>query len=98
MASREEASLQPRRCSAALRVVLDSARTAPRVRVDARTAPRTYRRVLRECAGSRPLQPAAKLATQRRIALLTSYALRALVAVDVFSNCVFRLSFEHAYG
>ena len=112
MASREEASVQPRRCSAALRVVLDRARTAPRVRIAACTAPRvrseactvprtyrrvcaaaprTYRRVLPECAaGSRPLQRA----TQRRIALLTSHKSR---AVDLFSTCVFRLSFEHVY-
>jgi len=42
------------------------------------------------------MQP-AKLATQRRIALRTSHKSRALVAVDVFSTCVFRLSFEHFY-
>ena len=95
------------RCSAALRVVLDRARTARLARSDAGTAPRTYRRVcaaaprtyrrvLRECAGSRPLHP-PKLATQRRIALLTSHKSRALVAVDLFSTCVFRLSFGHVY-
>ena len=98
MASREEASVQPRRCSAALRVVLDRARTVPRLaRIDACTNPRTYRRVLPECAGSKPLLQPVKLATQRRIALRTSHKSRALVAVDVFSTCVFRLSFEHFY-
>ena len=108
MAFREEASLQPRRCSAALRVVLDRARTAPRVRIDACTAPRTYRRVcaaaprtyrrvLPECAGSKPLLQPVKLATQRRIALRIRTNLRALVAVDFFSTRVFRLSFGHVY-
>ena len=77
--------------------------TAPRVRSEACTvprtyrrvcaaAPRTYRRVLPECAaGSRHVQRA----TQRRIALLASHKSRALVAVDLFSTCVFSLSFEH---
>ena len=89
--------MQPRRCSAALRVVLDRARAAPRVRIDACTAPRTYRRVLPECAGSKPLLQPVKLATQRRIALRIRTNLRALVAVDFFSTRVFRLSFGHVY-
>ena len=101
--------MQPRRCSAALRVVLDRARTAPRLaRIDACTAPRTYRRVcaaaprtyrrvLPECAGSKPLLQPVKLATQRRIALRIRTNLRALVAVDFFSTRVFRLSFGHVY-
>ena len=104
MASREEASVQPRRCSAALRVVLDRARTRRDLPALMRTAPRTYRRV---CAAAprtyRRALPSVlaactlQLATQRRIALLTSHKLRALVAVDFFSTCVFRLSFGHAY-